>query len=254
MASTRDGERFANHLKDLAERSYQNNLYTFTNFLDEAQISQLRSMERELSYAGLTLFGGSEHADRCVARFGREDALGYDQPFPILCLCIAPSMEKYGEVLSHRDYLGALMSLGVERDLIGDIYVAEKTAYVFCLEHIADYIKENLTTVRHTDVRVSILEHAPETAGPVLEKRMIIVASERLDAVISQVFGLSRSRSLSLFPQGKVFVNGRQISNNSTTCHPSDKISARGYGKFIYDGLEGTTGKGRLRILLRVYK
>ena len=221
---------FAGHLKDLAERSWQNNLYTFTHFLDEAQISTLLMMEKELSYAGLTLSGGTEHADRCMARFGREETLGYIQPFPIACLQVAPSMEKFGENLSHRDYLGALMSLGVERDLLGDIYVQGKTAYVFCMDHIADYIRQNLTSVRHTDVIVTIKEQVPESAGPVLEERIITAASGRLDAVLSRVCNLSRSQSLSLVTQGKVFLNGRQIANNSVPCHPGDKVSVRGYG------------------------
>lgn len=245
---------FVGHLKDLAERSWQNNQYTFTNFLDEAQISVLFSIEKELSYAGLTLSGGSEHAGRCVARFGREDVLGYSQPFPISCLRVDPVAEKFGEALSHRDYLGALMSLGVKRELLGDIYVHEKSAYVFCLDHIAEFIKENLISVRHTNVSITILDEVPEMAGPVLKDKTIIAGSERLDAVIAQVYNVSRSQSLGLFTQGKVFVNGKQITNNSITCHPDDKISVRGYGKFLYDGLSGTTGKGRCRIQIRIYQ
>ena len=253
MEHKREDGMFAGHLKDLAERSWQSSQYTFTSFLDEAQISDLYSMEHELAYAGLVLFGGVEHADRCVARFGREEDLGYSQPFPITCLKVDPVVEKFGENLSHRDYLGALMSLGVERDLLGDIYVQGKTAYVFCLDHIADYIRDNLCSVRHTNVRVTPLEEIPEMVGPVLETKTIIAASERLDAVIAQVYNISRSQSLSLFSQGKVFLNGKQVLNNSVTCHAEDKISVRGYGKFIYDGQIGTTGKGRSRIQVRVY-
>lgn len=245
---------FAGHLKDLAERSYEKNLYTFTNFLDEAQTGLLLSMKKELSYAGLALWGGTEHADRCMVRFGNEESLGYSQLFPIACLQVEPVMEKFGEILSHRDYLGALMNAGIDRDLLGDIYVQGKTAYVFCVDHIAEYIADTLRTVRHTDVTVSILESVPTLVGPVLEERVITAASERIDAVISRVFNLSRSQSMVLFAQGKVFVNGIQTTNNSVTCHPQDKISVRGNGKFIYDGAQGLTGKGRCRIQIRVYK
>ena len=85
MAHKQEEAMFAGHLKDLAERSWQNSQYTFTDFLDEAQLSQLFGMEKELAYAGLTLSGGVQHADRCVARFGKEDYLGYSQPFPSKC-------------------------------------------------------------------------------------------------------------------------------------------------------------------------
>lgn len=253
MDPKREEGMFAGHLKDLAERSWHNSQYTFTNFLDEAQISDLHSLERELAYAGIVLFGGVKYADRCVARFGREEELDYSQPFPITCLKVDPSVEKFGEPLSHRDYLGALMSLGVERALLGDIYVQGKTAYVFCLDHIADYIKDNLLSVRHTSVRVTPLEKIPEKLGPSLETRIFVTASERLDAVIAQIYNISRSKSLSLFTQGKVFVNGRQVLNNSAFCHSDDKISVRGYGKFIYHGQIGITGKGRCRIRISVY-
>ena len=244
----------AGHLRDLAARSWQNNLYTFTHFLDEAQIGQLLAMEKELRYAGLTLSGGTEQADRCVARFGREENLGYSQPFPITCLRIEPAAEKFGEELSHRDVLGALMSLGIERDLLGDIYVQEKTAYVLCLDHIAGYIKENLLRIRHTNVTVTALEEIPAILGPEPEARMIIAASERLDAVIAQIYHLSRARSQALFVQGKIFVNGKPVLNHSISGHPADKVSVRGFGKFIYDGAEGVTGKGRCRIRVRIYK
>ena len=254
MAHIQDEGIFAGHLRDLAERSWQNNQYTFTNFLDEAQISLFLSLEHELAFAGLELYGGVEHADRCVARFGKEEVLGYTQPFPISCLQVQPVMEKFGENLSHRDYLGALMNLGLERDLLGDIYVHEKTAFVFCLDHIAEYITENLHTVRHTDVKISILEDIPEMAGPILEEKVIITASERLDAVICKVYNFSRSQSLSLLTQGKVLVNGKQVMKGSIVCRSGDKISVRGYGKFIYDNQEGTTGKGRCRCRIRIYK
>ena len=254
MSVRKENEMFIGHIQDLAARSFQNNIYTFTNFLDQAQLSLVSAMEKDLSYAGMSLFGGTEYADRCVARFGKESELGYSQPFPIVCLQVVPAVEKFGEELSHRDYLGALMNLGVERDLLGDIYVYGKTAWVFCLSHIAEYIRQNLVSVRHINVSVSILEDIPESVGPVLEDRTVICASERLDAIVARTYDLSRSQSLSLFTQGKVYINGKQILNNSVPCHPGDRISVRGFGKIIYVGVDGQTGKGRFRIRIRVYK
>lgn len=253
MAAEKDEGMFAGRLRDLAARSWQNNLYTFTHFLDEAQLSQLKAMEKELSYAGLKLSGGPELADRCVARFGRKENLGYSQPFPIACLRIDPAAEKFGETLSHRDVLGALMSLGIERDLLGDIYVQGKTAFVLCLDHIAGFIKESLIQIRHTNVTITILEEIPAFLGPDLETRMITAASDRLDAVISQVYHLSRAQSQALFVQGKVFAGGKQVLSSSYLCHPDDRISVRGHGKFIFKGTEGVTGKGRSRIRVQIY-
>lgn len=242
-----------NHLRDLAERSYNNNIYTFSNFLSESEIAEFMSIKRELSYAGITISGGIETAERCVVRFGRESDLGYDQPFPISCLIVQPLMKKFGEDLSHRDYLGALMSLGIERELLGDIMVSDKTAYILCLEHIADYIKEKLVQIRHTSVKIEITNSLPEAIAPRLDRRQLIVSSERLDAVISKLYNLSRSQAQDLFKSKKIFVNGLQCENTSYSPKPDSRISVRGLGKFIYVGMEGMTGKGRYKVNVDVY-
>ncbi len=242
-----------NHLRDLAERSYNNNMYTFSSFLSESEIAEFMSIERELSYAGITVSGGIETAERCVIRFGRESDLGYDQPFPISCLMVQPLMKKFGEDLGHRDYLGALMSLGIERELLGDIIIADKTAYIFCLDHIAEYIKEKLVQIRHTSVKVDIADSLPEAIAPRLDRRQLIVSSERLDAVVSKLYNLSRSQAQELFKSKKIFVNGLQCENTSYAPKPDSRISVRGFGKFIYAGIDGMTGKGRCKVSIDVY-
>lgn len=242
-----------NHLRDLAERSYSNNMYTFSSFLSESEIAEFMSIEKELCYAGITISGGIETAERGVVRFGRESDLGYDQPFPISCLIVQPLMKKFGEALSHRDYLGALMSLGIERELLGDIIVSDKTAYIFCLEHIADYIKEKLVQIKHTSVKVEITYSLPEDIAPHIDRRQLIVFSERLDAVISKLYNLSRSQAQELFKSRKIFVNGLQCENTSYSPKPDSRISVRGYGKFIYTGMDGMTGKGRCRVNVDIY-
>ena len=250
----RGTDHMAGHLKDLAEQSFQHQIYTFTNFLTEGEQEILMAMHDELRYAGISMFGGTQHSDRVVARFGSPEEFGYEQPFPIVCLKAQPVAEKYSEELSHRDYLGALMGLGIERDLIGDIYPDGTRACIFCMEHIAEYIMENLRQVRHTNIKLSVLETVPDHIGPDLEDLVTVVSSERLDAVISKVFNLSRSQSIRLFQSDKVMINGIQSSSGSTICREGSKISVRGFGKFIYAGSEGVTGKGRIRIRVRIYR
>mgnify|MGYP002626557499 CR=1 FL=1 len=243
----------AGHFRDLASRSYNQNLYTFTCFLGEAQTDLLLSMEKELSYAGMELFGGTEYADRKIARFGRESVLGYSQDYPITCLKIDQPHDKYREVLSHRDYLGALMNLGIERELLGDILITESAAWLFCIDRISDFIIQNLLRVRHSIVQLTRIAQLPEELHPVFQELQVIVSSERLDGIISRLYHLSRSQSQALFHAGKVFINGRQCDHSSVLCKNGDRISVRGFGKFIYRGQAGITGKGRSRITLQVY-
>lgn len=248
-----ENEVLAGRLKDLAQRSYYNNIYTFSHFLGEGELSVLFQMEAELRFAGIRVYGGMEDAQRCMVRFGNASDLGYEQEFPIACLKIEPAVPKFAQPLSHRDYLGALMGLGIERELLGDILTDTAGACLFCADHIADYIRENLTQVSRTNVRVLALSEPPEQLKPKLREMHLIVPSERLDAVLAEVWKLSRSRSQNLFPAGKVFVNGKQWEKSSYIVKPGDRISVRGFGKFIYAGSTGTTGKGRCRIRVDLF-
>ena len=108
-------------------------------------------------------------SQRVMVRFGNPEELGYDQEFSIACLKITPLADRFGETLSHRDYLGALMSLGIERELLGDILIREKTAWLFCAGHIAPFLKELLSRIRHTDIFVSIVKEIPEDLQPELK-------------------------------------------------------------------------------------
>lgn len=246
-------EVMAGHFRDLAARSYNNGVYTFSEFLGEADLAVLMSIRNELGYAGMTLFGGTENSERCMVRFGKESELCYTEDFPISCLKAEPVSSRFAGQTGHRDYLGALMGLGIERNLLGDIIIKEHTAYIFCLSRIADYICENLRQVRQTSIYVVRLDSVPEDAGSVLKETLVTAASERLDAVIARLYNLSRNESQNLFAAGKVFVGGLPCENTGHQCRDGEKISVRGYGKFIYRGLTGTTGKGRARILLEVY-
>ena len=112
---------FLNHLKDLSKKSEMNYRYTFTQFLSLDEQSMLKSIERELY--SFTLFGGLNNCERVMARFGSPDDFGYEENFPITCLKAEPILKKFADDLTHRDFLGALMNLGIERNNIGDIIV-----------------------------------------------------------------------------------------------------------------------------------
>lgn len=245
-----------NRFRDLADRSYNTGTYTFTDFLGLADISDLLSMEKELSYAGIKLYGGYEGAERKIARFGREDELMYDMPFPIVCLHIKPLMKKFADELTHRDFLGALMNLGIERSTVGDIKVLEKEAYIFCQDTIAEFIKDSLTRIRHTSVMCEMTKVDDINVINVNEEpkeRTIIVSSERIDGIISKVYNLSRNDSLELFRTQKVYINGRLCENNSAKAKLDDVINARGFGKFKIGTQPRETRKGRISLDIMVW-
>ena len=237
-----------NRFRDLAEQSASGCYYTYSSFLSLAEQDLLLK-----SGFGARLCGGYENAERKIAVFGSEEAFGYSEEPPIVCLKIEPRMQKYADALTHRDFLGSVIGLGLERDVTGDIIIHENVGYMFCLENIADFIAENLTKVRRTDVRCARVPAPPTESIQIPEERAFFVASERIDAVISAVYGFSRSESQKLFGQKLVFINSKLCENTDTHIPENATVSVRGHGRFIYCGIAKTTRKGRLCISARVF-
>lgn len=250
---TGDTELLKRRLIELSHKAYQANVFVFSNFLGLAEQDALAAVKPQLAPVSFTAFGGAEGTERVMIRFGSQDDLGYEEPFPIVCLKAEPRAEKFAESLTHRDYLGALMNLGVERDMLGDIILRDKTAYLFAHERIAPYLAETLTRVRRTDVRLSRVEQIPGGALFRTEEVLIQAVGERLDAVVAKVYAISREESLSLFRKKLVFVDGRCCENNSYTPKPNERISVRGFGRFIYRGSRSETRKGKLNLVVEKY-
>lgn len=235
---------------ELSERSYNRGIFVYSDFLN--------MYEQDLVFSNIntpfSLFGGYENAERQLAIFGSEDDLGYAPAPPIICILISPLMQKFADDLTHRDFLGSVLGLGIKREAIGDIIIKENCGYIFCLESIATFITENLKKVRHTSVKCEIITDLPKEASSIEEEIEIVVASERLDAIIGAVFKLSRSESNLLFTSKKVFVNNKLTENNSHKIKNGDLISVRGFGRFKWLGEIRETKKGKLRSKVIIYK
>ena len=240
-------------LTELARRSFNQSVYCFTHFLDLAGRSDFQALLPSLPPAPYTLFGGAEGCERQMLRFGDEESCGYEEPFPIVCLRITPKSEKFSEALTHRDYLGALMGLGIERELLGDIIVRKNEAYLFCEEKIAPYIGENFIQARRTSVQCQRVKELP--AGQLFETRRetVQLSSQRVDALISHACKMSRAQAQALFPAGKIYVSGRLCESPGLSPKPGDIISVRGFGRFRYLGVESLSKKGKENTVIEVF-
>lgn len=247
MVQERELQQLKKRLLELAQRSYDHGVYTFTPFLGMSEQQAFYEVQGEVAYAGFTMEGGSPLCERVMIRFGRKEYLGYEEAFPIRCLKIEPLSPKFAESLTHRDFLGAVMNLGIDRSTVGDFFVEEQSALLFCQESIAPYLTEQLRQVRHTQVRCVEAE-AGELSAPVQEEISLSVSSARIDAVLSRIYHLSRSQSMDLFRACRVYVNGRLTENNSYSLKEGDKVTARGFGRFVYVGVQGATRKGKMRV------
>lgn len=246
-------ELLKKRFRELGEKCYQNNQYTFTGFLSPADLSCFYEMERELSYVPYTIWGGSELCERVMVRFGSEEELGYVEDFPISCIRIRPLAARFADELTHRDFLGALMNLGIERSTLGDILLIANTAFVFCMENMAEYIMENLSKVKHTSILCERAVEIPAFSDKDRQEVKIQISSNRIDAVVSRVYRLSRSEAVDFFRQKKVFVNGRQCENNSQMLKAGDIVNVRGYGKFEFSGSQNLSRKGKINAVVFCY-
>jgi RNA-binding protein YlmH len=239
---------------DTANRSYQSNIYTYTNFLSISELSVYNAMKKDISFVKSCTFGGNDACERQVIQFGDEETLGYAGSFPLSLLEVLPLTPKFAESLNHRDYLGALMNLGIQRELIGDIIVNEKSAYIYCIDHISEYIRDNLTSVKHTNVKINICEDLSiGEFSRELTDIEVIAASPRIDAVVAALAKISRSQCNDLFTSKKIFLNGLCMENKSCQLKENDILVIRGLGKFIYKGCGNETRKGRVYIKLQKY-
>jgi len=242
-------KRFA----DLKRQSELNNRYTYSNFLNLAEQELFYQTMPQISVQEFRLWGGFTDAERKVLRFGSPETLWYNEDFPLTCIVMKPVSVKFAEKLSHRDVLGALMNLGIERSLLGDIVIKESCCYVMCLTRIADFIICELSRIRHTDVTCSLSETIPEDAAPDLLELSLIVTSLRADGLVSKVFHLSRNESDMMFSRKMVFVNGREVPKSSANLKPGDVVSVRGYGKFRFSDVSHETKKGNLSVTVYKY-
>lgn len=240
-------KQFQKRLLELANKSYQQNIYTFTGFLGLSEQDAAYQAERQLSYAGMTFFGGREGAERVVLRFGNPEAFGYEEEFPIALLKIEPVQQKFADELTHRDFLGAMMNLGIERSTLGDIYIKENCGYAYCLDSIADFIAGELYKIKHTSVTCSRARTEEILEKQETVSREVQISSERIDGIIAKVYQMSRNKSVELFQSGKVYINGRLCENNSCYLKKDDVVTVRGFGRFVFAGIAGETRKGKLK-------
>ena len=242
-------EQIENRLRELAQRSWNRGIPCFTDFLDLNGQTVLRRIRKTLPPVEIRLFGGAEGCERRMAGFGTDP----EGSFPIACLNIRPRGMKFAETLSHRDVLGALMSLGFDRRQLGDIILREKEAWLFCTDRIAPLIEGGLLSVRRTSVLCMRVSTPPEGELFRTERQVIQVVSERMDALVAHAFRMSRSEAQSLFPAGKVFLDSAECQNTDTVPAAGQIISVRGRGRFRFLGAETVSKKGKLNTVIEMY-
>ena len=247
----KDEQLLKKRISELAALCYQRDIRSYTDFLTLNEQTIFHSMKRTLPPVTWLMGGGYETAERKIVCFlpSYEDETA---DLPISILEAVPASPRFAEALTHRDFLGAIMNLGISRSCIGDILMNENGCFIFCLEKMAPFLIQELKMVRHTQVSCRPATQAL-AAAPNCETVSGSVASPRLDSVISLVFKTSRSKTLPFIEGERVFIDGRLCISPGRQLKEGEIISVRGLGKFRYTGAGHQTKKGRLFVNAEKY-
>lgn len=197
-----------------------------------------------------TLIGGYPHANRaivCITPF----TLSKINPIKVLKIEVKTG---FGKELTHRDFLGSILSLGIEKAKLGDIIITSFGAYVFCKADIAEYIQFNLIKIaRFTKIEISIVsKNDIEIEAPKFEEIKTTVASLRVDVILCSIFNISRSECSKLIKAERAKLNGHVI-NSSYIAKEGDTLTLRGYGKMQLDEIAGLSKKKKIYIKVKKF-
>ena len=249
--------------EDKIKQCNDRNIPTGTGFLDPHQQSVIRTrFGSGDAVIRILYYGGYDDAERvmmiCVPDYfmmplktGRNEEGMNGVVSDLMCVIRVSHSEKAsasrsGRPLSHGDYLGALMGLGIQRESVGDILVRPDGADIIVPCEIADYIVKELSQAGQS--RLDAEKHEiSELILPVREFRVFhdTVASLRLDNIVSSAFGLSRSKALMAIKSGLVFVDHVEVLKPSVMIKEGTEIVVRHKGRAILSEIGGTSKKGR---------
>lgn len=232
----------------LCERQYA---VRSTGFLTPAEAAAVKKNVRG-GEVRLLFFGGYPDAERCV--FAALPEYADDSEADGLISVLEVTGRDIGG-LTHRDYLGSLLGLGIKREKIGDILVCDDKCLIFVLHDIAEYIAANLEKIGRCGVKVRIAEKGtyalPERR---VERISATVAALRLDCICAAALRTSRAKALPYITGGRVSVNWEEKDNPSFQMKAGDVLSIRGAGRFRLTDEMNETKKGRLGVCIEKMK
>ena len=244
-----EGEETAVRLLDLTEATVKTVKFRVSPFLDPYGQEIAETICAAYDEVQLDFDGGYVGAERQRAMLRHRDFAGKPDGFAIAC--VEAVWNGQFARLTHRDVLGAVMGLGIERELIGDILPAADTAKIICDVKIADFLVNNLTMIGAVGVKTSpsdLAEIAPREERT--KEIRATVASLRLDSIVAAGFGISRSRAAEDIAADKVKLNWQSAASASKTIKEGDVLSMRGRGRVEVTEVRGQTKKGRTVVVL----
>ncbi len=245
MFTSDNDELFCSRIEDLTSLCYTRQKPVFSQFLSEAKQALAQKVLQSIYFDNYIFFGGSENCERKML------GVFYNEPeqsaFPISAI---EFKYRVCDKLTHRDFLGTLMSLGIERDTVGDILVENGRTVVFVKSELKDYIESQIFKIGGAGVKIVPPNLANLPQGRGTEEMSLTVSSLRFDNIVAAVSGFSRDKTAKLILSGETTLNFVVTQNVSCRVKDGDTFTIRGKGKFKLDKVLGETKKGRHKILV----
>lgn len=224
------------------KKIYCNEFYTPNIW--STMVKSINGLEIKIDADGI--FSDSE---RKMLAFSNE-ATDSDFPYELIKI---ENLSRF-EQLSHGDYLGAVMSLGLNRNKFGDLVLGENCAYIATCIDVAAFLVSNLSTIKRSPCKTTIINVTEESSLKAnYEELNVISTSLRLDCVVSGICKLSRSKALDLINTSKISVDYITIKEKNYMLSIGDTITIRGYGKYKFEENIGFTGRDRMRLLMKKF-
>lgn len=253
-----DDKMCLSKLLDKIEACKSKNKLETTDFLDMYQVSLVENFLRKIKFQNYKLYGGYDDAERKVAIIYPEK---YDEKMLeknygniLKIVRVLLPEEEHGKY-AHRNYLGGIVKLGLNREKVGDILVSDEGADIITIEVFSSILKEqlpSLTRFQTSNISIEEIQNIKKREVKV-EEIKIIVPSLRLDNIVSDLAKTSRSKAVQIINQERVFLNGQNETKVSRQLKLNDIVTIRGKGRFVIKSFDGTTRSGRTIIVIEKY-
>ncbi len=242
-------ELLASRINDAVRISDTSSMPKFVGFLRPEEVSEISGLGI-LKGAKYGFFGGYAEAERVYFGAFPDWCDGGEEYFPIASFTFT---FRDSVQLSHRNFLGTFMSLGITRETVGDILIEKGRAVAFFSSEVAGFVKSQITKISGEGVKVNDGFTLPLPGMTGFSEFADTVASPRLDCVVASLIGGSRSKATELIEQKLVLLNSVCCDKTVKTVKSGDTVTVRSKGKFIIDSIDGKTKKDRLILKAKKY-
>lgn len=235
------------NLYDKYELSYSKNICIFQNEFYPPNIWKFFKENLDSEFCLVGDNGYFDNAERRMISFN--NTLKEDFPYVVLKI---ENISKY-KTLKHSDYLGSILSLGIKRSKIGDLLVKGNICFLPVCTDIKDFLLNNINNIGRTPCKVTEYSLECDIPDYEFEELIILVPSLRLDSIVSKLINNSRSKGQDYIENGKVLINYNECRDKSKEMSENDRLTLKGYGKFIIGKLIGNSKSGKIKLIIRKY-